>query len=188
MDELEAWRDFSKHLNLKIIAELHSDYHGTEDIVLKLENNNIYKGSVHYLDRNDSSAKERPTVKQLAKIIVNMIPTDIKTRTMNKDTTTFNIKLKADNELKIGFGKKAAQNDEIVKDVAQHLDELIENGDIAGGEIIKIKGPASLPIGMVFAHKLGHLYQAVACYDPKLAKYVVAIAHGDKYTVGDLID
>ncbi len=41
---------------------------------------------------------------------------------------------------------------------------------------------------MVFAHKFGHLYQAVACYDPKLAKYVVTIAHGDKYTVGGLID
>ncbi|MCK5877853.1 MAG: hypothetical protein KAG43_09475, partial [Candidatus Marithrix sp.] len=170
LKELDSWRDFSKHLNLQIIAELHSDYNGKVDKALKLDNDNIYRGSIHYLDREDSSAKERPTVKQLAKIIVDMTPTNIET--VNKDAITFNIELKADNELKIGFGKKSAQNSEIVKDVEQHLDELIENGDIDGGEIIKINGPASLPIGMVFAHKLGHLYQAVACYDPKLAKYV----------------
>jgi CRISPR-associated protein Csx3 len=41
---------------------------------------------------------------------------------------------------------------------------------------------------MMLAHKLAHLYQAVACFDPKLSKYVVAIAHGNKFTVGDLID
>ncbi|MFK5968850.1 MAG: CRISPR-associated protein Csx3 [Candidatus Marithrix sp.] len=127
-------------------------------------------------------------MKQLAKIIVDMIPTDIESDSMNKNTTTFNIELKANNELKIGFGKKVAQNNEIVKDVEQRLKQLIENSDIFGGEIIKINGPASLPIGMVFAHKLDHLYQAVACYDPKLAKYVVAIAHGDKYSVGDLLE
>ncbi|MDM8565365.1 CRISPR-associated protein Csx3 [Candidatus Halobeggiatoa sp. HSG11] len=186
MDELDVWRNFSKHLNLQIIAELHSDYHGTEDTILKLENDNIYRGSIHYLDREDDSAKERPTVKQLAKIIVEMTPTYIKN--MNKDTTTFNIELKDNNELKIGFGKKSAQNNEIVKDVEQRLEQLIENGDIAGGEIIKINGPATLPVAMVFAHKLSHLYQAIACYDPKLAKYVVAIAHGDKYSIGELLE
>jgi hypothetical protein len=30
--------------------------------------------------------------------------------------------------------------------------------------------------------------QAVAVYDPKLSKYVVSIAHGCKYRVGDLVD
>ena len=52
----------------------------------------------------------------------------------------------------------------MVKDVEQRLEQLIENGDISGGEIIKINGPASLPVAMVFAHKLSHLYQAIACY------------------------
>ena len=81
-----------------------------------------------------------------------------------------------------------AQKDEIVKDAEARLDELVLNGILAGGEMIRINGPASLPVAMVLAHKLAHLYGTVACFDPKLSKYVVAIAHGGKFAVGDLID
>ncbi|MFO0099621.1 MAG: CRISPR-associated protein Csx3 [Aphanizomenon sp.] len=28
----------------------------------------------------------------------------------------------------------------------------------------------------------------MACYDPKLQKYVVAISHNPKYQIGDLVD
>ncbi|MDM8561256.1 CRISPR-associated protein Csx3 [Candidatus Parabeggiatoa sp. HSG14] len=101
--------------------------------------------------------------------------------------TTYYIDVVNSSELKIGFGNPA-QNDQLVKDAEQRLDQLVANQEITGGDIIKINGPASLPVAMVLAHKLGHLYQAVACYDPKLAKYVVAIAHGDVYSVGELID
>ncbi|MFK5968849.1 MAG: hypothetical protein QM487_01830 [Candidatus Marithrix sp.] len=51
LKELDSWRDFSKHLNLQIIAELHSDYKGKVDKKLKLDNDNIYRDSIHYLDR-----------------------------------------------------------------------------------------------------------------------------------------
>jgi CRISPR-associated protein Csx3 len=100
--------------------------------------------------------------------------------------STFNINIE-DDILKIGFGDPA-QNDEIVKTAEARLDEMIASKELVGGEVIKVNGPASLPVAMVLAHKLGHLYQAVACFDPKLGKYVVAIAHGDKFAAGDLID
>ena len=99
---------------------------------------------------------------------------------------TYNISL-SEGTLQIGFGTPA-QNDEIVKDAEARLDELVLNGILAGGEMIRINGPASLPVAMVLAHKLAHLYGTVACFDPKLSKYVVAIAHGGKFAVGDLID
>ena len=99
----------------------------------------------------------------------------------------YSITLEKENTLRVNFGDPA-QNDQIVKDAAQCLDNLVKNGQITGGEIIRINGPASMPVAMVLAHGLSHLYQAVACYDPKLSKYVVAIAHGNKYGVGDLID
>jgi CRISPR-associated protein Csx3 len=99
----------------------------------------------------------------------------------------YNIDLETDNILKISFGDPS-QNDQIVKDAAKRLDEMVKTGQLSGGEIMRINGPASLPVAMVLAHGLSHLYQALACYDPKLTKYVVAIAHGDKYRVGDLID
>ena len=99
---------------------------------------------------------------------------------------TYNISL-SEGTLQIGFCTPA-QNDEIVKDAEARLDELVLNGILAGGEMIRINGPASLPVAMVLAHKLAHLYGTVACFDPKLSKYVVAIAHGGKFAVGDLID
>jgi CRISPR-associated protein Csx3 len=100
---------------------------------------------------------------------------------------SYTIRLEQGNLLKVDFGEPA-QNDRIVRDAGQRLDELIESGEIAGGELIRINGPASIPVAMVLAHRLSHLYQAVACYDPKLSRYVVAIAHGDQYHIGDLVD
>ena len=100
--------------------------------------------------------------------------------------STYNVSL-VDGILKIGFGA-SAQNDQIVKDAQSGIESLINSSELPGGEVLRVNGPASLPVAMVLAHKLGHLYQAVACFDPKLSKYVVAIAHGDKFTVGDLID
>jgi len=89
--------------------------------------------------------------------------------------------------LKIGFGDQA-DNDQIVKDAQARLDEMVASDELAGGKLIKINGPASLPVAMVLAHALAHLYGAVACFDPKLSKYVVAIAHGGNYQVGDLVE
>ncbi|HRH32820.1 MAG TPA: CRISPR-associated protein Csx3 [bacterium] len=99
----------------------------------------------------------------------------------------YNIEITEGNILKIAFGDPA-QNDQIVPFVETRLGEMIQSGEISGGEVIRVNGPASLPVAMVLAHKLGHLYQAVACFDPKVAKYVVSIAHGDSYRVGELID
>ncbi|MCK5720580.1 MAG: hypothetical protein KAH84_11640 [Thiomargarita sp.] len=184
LEELPVWREFSKKLDLQIIAEVRSDLNGKTDEELTFCENGICQGSIHHLKRGDSSLWKRPTVKQLAQLLVTM---EDRGERIIKDMTTFYIDVENDNKLKIGFGRPA-QNDEMVKDVEQRLDQLIKNEEITGGKIIKINGPASLPVGMVFAHKLSHLYQAVACYDPKLNKYVVAIAHGDIYSVGDLID
>jgi len=84
---------------------------------------------------------------------------------------------------KVGFGEPA-QNDTIVKD-AQSLMTALETGD--GGGVALVNGPASLPVAMVLAHHLAHRYEAVACFDPKMSGYVVAICHGPNYSVGQVI-
>ncbi len=101
---------------------------------------------------------------------------------------TYNITVESDNVLRLGFGDTPANNDVLVTEAERIISELIQDGEMKGGEIIKLNGPATLPIAFVLAHKLNHLYQAVAVYDPKLSKYVVAIAHGGKYRLGDLVD
>ncbi len=101
--------------------------------------------------------------------------------------TTYTIDI-VDQVLKIGFGEPA-QNDQIVQDATTRLDELVSSGELAGGSLLKINGPASLPVAFVIAHKVAHLYGAIAVYDPKLGgKYVVCITHNPTYNLGDLIN
>jgi CRISPR-associated protein Csx3 len=89
--------------------------------------------------------------------------------------------------LKVAFGE-AAQNDKIVAEASATLAEMTESGELSGGPVIKINGPASLPVAIAIAHAVAHLYEVVGVFDPKLGKYVVAVSHGNKYRPGDLID
>ncbi|GCL38371.1 MAG: CRISPR-associated protein Csx3 [Sphaerospermopsis kisseleviana] len=100
--------------------------------------------------------------------------------------TTYNIELQA-GILRIKFGEPA-QNDQIVKDAAARLEEMAQSGELAGGQLLKINGPVSIPVAFVLAHKLAHIYGAIGFYDPKLAKYVICITHNPAYKLGDLID
>jgi CRISPR-associated protein Csx3 len=99
--------------------------------------------------------------------------------------TSYNINL-TDDILTIGFGAPA-QNNQIVQDAALQLDQLIASGALNGGALLKINGPASMPVAFTIAHKIAHLYGAIACYDPKLASYVVCITHDPARRLGDLI-
>jgi CRISPR-associated protein Csx3 len=100
--------------------------------------------------------------------------------------TTYNIELKEDT-LHINFGEPA-QNDQIVKDAAARLEEMAKSGELHGGQLLKINGPVSIPVAFVLAHRLSHLYGAIAFFDPKLGKYVTCITHNPAYKLGDLID
>jgi CRISPR-associated protein Csx3 len=94
---------------------------------------------------------------------------------------------KSGDVLKVGFGSPA-QNDEIVRDAVARLEEMVKAGELDGGKLIKISGPASIPVAVAIAHGVNHLYETVAVFDPKLGKYVVAVSHGKEYRPGDLID
>ncbi|MGV0104634.1 CRISPR-associated protein Csx3 [Nostoc sp. DSM 114167] len=100
--------------------------------------------------------------------------------------STYKIEIK-DNLLRVSFGEPA-QNDQIVRDAAARLEEMAASGELAGGQLLKINGPISIPVAFVLAHKLAHIYGAVAFYDPKLGKYVISITHNPSYKLGDLID
>lgn len=99
--------------------------------------------------------------------------------------TSYRIALK-ENILRVSFGE-AAQNDQIIQDAAARLQEMQDLGELEGGRLLKINGPISVPVAFVLAHKLAHLYGAIACFDPKLGQYVVCITHNPEYKLGDLI-
>ncbi len=82
-----------------------------------------------------------------------------------------------------------AQNDAIVRDADAQLAALIAAGELPGGKLLRINGPMSMPVAFAIAHRVGHLYGAIAVYDPKLGgKYVVSICHDPDYVVGMLLD
>jgi hypothetical protein len=86
---------------------------------------------------------------------------------------------------RIGFADPAS-NDDIVKEVARLLDDVVT--DDVGGSLALLNGPASLPVAVQLAHALLHRYSAIGVFDPKLQQYVVAVSHGSGYTPGQLID
>lgn len=91
-------------------------------------------------------------------------------------------------KLNIGFGEPA-QNSEIVPYVVEQLERI----ELGGARVLLINGPASLPVACAIAHKVGHLYGAIAVWDPKLpfkekpdivGCYVVSVSHDPDYPVG----
>lgn len=65
------WHEFARKVGLVVVAEIHSDYHGTEDTVPSLGTDGVWRGSVHHLERGEPNS-ERPTVRALAQILVDM--------------------------------------------------------------------------------------------------------------------
>lgn len=104
---------------------------------------------------------------------------------------SFFIKLTGDT-LKIGFNTNiTAQGDQLVLDVEKALNELINSG-VAKGKLLKISGHASVLVSYLIAAKLGHLYGAVAIFDPKIGdefvdEYIFTISHDPDYRVGETI-
>jgi CRISPR-associated protein Csx3 len=97
----------------------------------------------------------------------------------------YNIKLEKNNILRVSFGDPA-KNDAIVKEVNNTMKTSIVP-KLTHGAPVCINGPASLPIAACIVHHVAHLVPAVACYDPKLGKYVVSIEHGGTYQIGQLL-
>ena len=106
----------------------------------------------------------------------------------NPPESTYNITRDEDGVLRVGFGAPG-HNGQIVKDAYARLEQMQSAGALSGGGLLKINGPASLPVAMALSHKVVHLFEAVAWFDPKLDKYVVAISHSPnpEYAVGGLV-
>jgi CRISPR-associated protein Csx3 len=92
--------------------------------------------------------------------------------------------------LRINFGDEYADSDRITRDIAQQIDELIETGQLSGGELLRIDGRSPLPAAFTFAQKLLPLYEAIAVRDPKMGTkgvecYVVGASRSSRYAIGD---
>lgn len=65
MARVAEWRQFAARVGLTVVAEIHSDYYGMEDVVAGAGPDGILRGSVHHLERGEPIA-DRPMVKALS--------------------------------------------------------------------------------------------------------------------------
>ena len=85
--------------------------------------------------------------------------------------------------VEIDLGPDRAANTEIVPAAVASFNAL----NLPGGPGIHFDGPATLPAAMALAHCTAHKFGYVACFDPKLGGYVVAVSHDPNHHVGQLI-
>ena len=117
--------------------------------------------------------------------------TKVATVTPNsKANSTFFANVEGD-ILKVGCVR--TDGNQIAIDAAARIDELIASGKLRGGKLIKVNGKATLLSSYVIASRLGHLYGAIAVYDPKICdmgidRYIVALSHGSGMAVGSVLE
>jgi CRISPR-associated protein Csx3 len=106
---------------------------------------------------------------------------------------SFHLSLTGDT-LRVGFNREqSADGDRLVKDANAQLDQMLDQGLLTGGKLLKIDGPQSISVAYLLAHRLAPLYGAIAIFDPKIGQegyrtYIVAISQGSAYQVGDLVE
>ena len=95
----------------------------------------------------------------------------------------YNIEL-VEGILKVGFGDEVAGNDKIVPEAIAKAEAFKAS---VAGSLLKINGPASLPVAVALGHIFAHVVPAIACFDPKLNGYVVCISHSPDFVPGQIV-
>ena len=112
---------------------------------------------------------------------------------LEPDISSVTLNLERDT-LYVSFNSEIiASGDRIVRDTVTEIDKAISSEAIRGGKLLKINGRISVLASYVIAHKLAHLYGAIAIFDPKLSEpgklnYIVTIQHGSNYQIGDIVE
>ena len=108
----------------------------------------------------------------------------------SKEDSTFSANVEGD-ILKVDCIR--TNGNQIAIDASARIKELIASGQLRGGKLIRINGKATLLSSYVIASLLGHLYSAIAVYDPKICdvgidRYIVALSHGSGMAIGSILE
>ncbi len=66
---MPEWYEFARKVGLTVVAEIYSDYHGTEDKVGEVSADGVLRGTVHHLERGEP-VSSRPMIRALAEHLV----------------------------------------------------------------------------------------------------------------------
>jgi len=65
------WKKFFTELGIPLVAELYSDYLGSEDLVEGVGEDGVFRGTVHHLERGEDLTNRR-TIQELSDFIINL--------------------------------------------------------------------------------------------------------------------
>jgi CRISPR-associated protein Csx3 len=65
------WKEFFTTLGIPVIAEVYSDYNGTDDLVEGVGEDGVFRGSVHHLERGELLGT-RKTIQAFSHFIINL--------------------------------------------------------------------------------------------------------------------
>ncbi len=106
---------------------------------------------------------------------------------MNSPCPLVEVTLKGDT-LEIGYCNSTPSHDAVTY-ATNRIADMIATKLLPGGEIIKIKGPMPTFLATMLTYKLAPFYGAIACFDSKTEKYIVAAARErSPYSIGDIIE
>jgi hypothetical protein len=77
------WKKFFDGLGIPVIAEVYSDYNGKEDIVVGVEDDGVFRGSVHHLERGEN-LNDRVTLRELVGHVLTFEQRDYKIEAITK--------------------------------------------------------------------------------------------------------
>jgi hypothetical protein len=77
------WKKFFDNLGIPVIAEVYSDYNGKEDVVMGVEEDGVFRGSVHHLERGENLS-DRPALQELANHVLTFEQRDYKVEAITK--------------------------------------------------------------------------------------------------------
>ena len=135
---MEPWRKFAKELNLTVVAEIFSDYHGETDALGDFHRNNILRGSIHYLERGENVVA-RPMVQALARHILTIAGYPLIGAPL-EESSTYTIIRDESGVLRVDFGAPG-DNTQIVKDADARLDTMRRTGELSGGVYSRLMDP-----------------------------------------------
>lgn len=107
--------------------------------------------------------------------------------------TTYSMQLVGDT-LKVDFAKTdedlpiPADGDAVVRDVQRLTRQMIDSGELAGGNLLKIQGRIPIAASYTLSHEVAHLYRAIAVSDTRLGAYVVVSSTTAEYPLASRVD
>jgi hypothetical protein len=183
--KLAEWREFCKKLGLVIIAEIRSDLSSSSDVPLSSSEDGVFRGTIHNLVRGN--LQSGPVETALANLLLFMCGPDAVSAMPDLEDDLFRMTLEGE-LLSIGFGRKPAQNTELVPHVSLMLEKLIADNNITHMPLIRVNGRTSVPIACQLARRLESFCDAIAVFDPKLPGYVIVkCSENGSYTLGQLL-